>query len=376
MKTVKVLLPILFILFSVQKSDAQRYRTEKVRAYYVSFPMEPLSEEIVTYNSIINPGEIDFRFIEKDPPLVYTVSPTKNNYSSPEKCEEEYLSLRGYEKNAESPDITFTVDFDAINIREKKLQEKTGTFIENKQKVQRKMYLYDVTYSYGAKFIVQDKNGKVIFEEVFYNPEVTLTATVGDPIDGIGHNAFNIQELNEMMEKEFLGNYQKDKTKECLRKAEIKIKSAWAYALYYYDFSFATDKSTKKLNYDDLNLAVKIVTEAIEISNAEELKPVNELYSDKLAIESYCAKFDEAIGIWQKALEEADYEDRQARIHNNLAPMLYCNIATAAILKKDWDLAEVSMSEALQHDESVRYANWLKGHMNNLKTRYAVNGID
>lgn len=366
---------VVFVLLHIQQTSAQRYRTEKKRAYYVSFPLEPLAEDISTYNSIINPGDIDFRYIEKDPPLVYTETSTKNNYSSPEKCEDEYLTLRGYEKNPESPDITFTVSLNAIEIKEKKLQVKTGTFIENKQKVQREMYLYEVEYTYGAKFSLTDKNNNLIYEEVFYDPSQTLYAVVGDPIDGIGRNAFNVEELNEMLEKEFLRNYQNDKTKECLRKTELKIKSSWAYSLYYYDFTFATGTS-KELDYDDLNRAAKIAAEAIEMYNIEELKPVNELYTDNSAIAAYCAKFDEAIAIWQEALEEADYDDRKARIHKKLAPMLYCNIATAAILAKDWALAEKSIGTALGHDESAAYANWLQRHMNNLKTRYAVHGID
>ena len=370
------ILAILAITFSgLQPIAAQGYKKEKLRCYYRSFPKQPLDKSMKTFSCKINPGKIDFRYIEKKPPLAYVETGSKTNYSSPQKCENEYLTLYGYEKVPDNGDVIITLDFTEIQIVKKEPYTEKRRFIENKQGVDRLCYNYKVTYNYGAVFTITSNTGNIIYEEKFYDPNEKYVKLVGDPSKGIGSHSFTQTDLMNTFNNDFMVKYQKETTKQCLAKAEKILMSEYSYPIYYANYIISTDKSTKKLNYDDLNKAVAIMIDAFKLISDEEKKDVNEYHKDAAAVEACNSKLDGAIEIWKTALQEANYLDKKARIHRKLAPMLYCNIATAYIFQHNWDMAMENINMAMEHKESAQNAKWLMNFMTNQKERYEINGV-
>ena len=355
MKKSQIFVFLFLFVGCSQIVKAQGYVKEKLLVYYRSYPMKPLPTEFKTYKSIINPDRIDFRTIEKKPPLAYTESTkadgtVKTNYSSPEQCQKEYLSFPGFELVDQDPDIIITMDFQAIDVKGKENREIDGQLN------------YDVFYTYGAVLKIEDKNGNLIHKEVYYDLNETKKYVVGP-----GGFTKTMQDFETKRENEI--------TKKSLEKAEALLKSTYAYTLYYTTYVIATDKTNKKLNYDDLNQAIEITKEAFGMISADEKKKWDEVGKDEVAVAAYCAKLDEAIEIWRKALEEADFNDKKARIHRKLAPMLICNIATAQIFKKDWDGAMEFINMALEYKESEGTAQRLMNFLTSQKERYEINGV-
>ena len=355
MKTIKYFLITLLVFSAASQANAQNYKKEKLRVEYTSFPINPLPESTKTFFSIIEAEGIDFTTIEKQKKIYHEITnadgTVTNNYSSPEKAAKEYLALRGYQWDVENPDVILKMEFSGFDIKDREeVQMDLGLNIR-------------VQYTYGAVFKVLGKNGNIIFEEKFRDPEEVKEYLVGP-------NGF-IKTLQE-----FNNDYEVELTREYLQNAENLIKSNFGYTLYYIDHLFYTDKSNRKNNYDDLNKAVDIMKEAFDLITREERKPVDELYKDPNTLVQIKSKLDEAIGIWEKALEEADLDDRNARIHGKLAPMLYCNIATAQIYRKDWAAADAAINKALGYDESKEAAMDLQSRMSQLKKRYEIHGIE
>lgn len=355
-KTLILPTAILLMAASVIVS-AQGYKKEKLRLEYTSFPLEPLPEDYTTYYTEINPGGIDFREIEKNPPLAYTEltrgdGTVKTNYSSPEKAAAEYLGMRGYEWDEEDPDITFRMDFAEIDLKG------GDEFVDREGNKNLK-----ARYTFGAVFKAIDRDGNVLFEKVFSDSMEIQERTIG-----FGYKPQTLQE--------FYGDYQQELTVKYLEEAEGIIHSNYDYTLYFVEHIISTDRSTRKLNYDDLDSAVTHMQQAFALITEEERKSYKELYKDPASLEAIRAELDAAIAIWEKALEEADFQDRRARIHSNLAPMLYCNLATAHIYRKDWDKAAAEIEKALTYEESQYLAGSLQNRMKNLKHRYELHGIE
>lgn len=355
MKTIKYFLITLLVVSVASQANAQNYKKEKLRVEYTSFPINPLPESTKTFFSIIEAEGIDFTTIEKQKRIYHEIvnadGTVTNNYSSPEKAAKEYLSLRGYEWDEENPDVILKMEF-------------SGFDIKDREEVQMDLGLnLRVQYTYGAVFKVLGRNGNIIFEEKFRDPGEVKKYLIGP--DGFTKT---LQEFNN--------EYEVELTRDFLQDAENLIKSNFSYTLYYIDHLIYTDKTNRKNNYDDLNKAVDIMEETFDLITREERKPIDELYQDPNTLVQIKSKLDEAVRIWEKVLEEADFDDRKARIHGRLAPMLYCNIATAQIYRKDWDAADAAIKKALSYDESKAAAMDLQSRMSSLKKRYEIHGIE
>ena len=86
-------------------------------------------------------------------------------------------------------------------------------------------------------------------------------------------------------------------------------------------------KTTKKLDYTDLNNAAFDMEIAIEkyISNTE----------------AAMAGIAECANVWTAALEEADFDNKKARINKKVAGLLYINLINANIWLEEYDNVDV-----------------------------------
>ncbi|MDE0987464.1 MAG: hypothetical protein OSA02_08080, partial [Schleiferiaceae bacterium] len=71
-------------------------------------------------------------------------------------------------------------------------------------------------------------------------------------------------------------------------------------------------------------------------------------------------KLSAAIQLWEEALDEADYNDKKARINKKVAPDLYNNLILACTITGFFDKADDHYSASLRLDLSKRDEKNLK----------------
>jgi len=104
--------------------------------------------------------------------------------------------------------------------------------------------------------------------------------------------------------------------------------------------------NNKKGDYDDLETAMFDAKEGFTmlLSREEEAK----------------AKIGSAIEAWDAALQEADFDDKKARINDKVVPDLYNNLLFACAMIQDFDKADDYYAESLRLDLSNKDENNLK----------------
>ena len=104
--------------------------------------------------------------------------------------------------------------------------------------------------------------------------------------------------------------------------------------------------NNKKGDYDDLEEAMFDAKEgyAMLTSRPEDAK----------------AKISAAIGLWEVALNEADWDDKKARINKKVIPDVYSNLILACCMIQDFDSADDHYSATLRLDLANKDENHLK----------------
>jgi hypothetical protein len=345
------------------------YRQEKINVNVTQYPLNPLPEEFKTYNSKIYSGGIDFTYIRRVKPVAWVQTGNRNNYGSVELAEEEFLTLLGFERNITAPDLLIEMTLKNAEIKSKHMSSQKCTYIENKQRIESTCYNYLVTYTFGAALKVTDSEGNVIYEEVFHDPEANQKLILGwegrDGIKGHWSTSYNSPyALEEGIQNEFYGKHIYDYIHSSLMSAARKINGDYATFDYTKEFLIAYERTTKRSNYDDLNKAVELMREA------------GMAITERKDKSEYFHKIDEAIGIWESALQEADFQERNARIDSKIAPQLYGNIAVASIWKHDWEKVYSIIEEGVKVVGGM-LPSWkdLQNFALDMQKRHEANGI-
>lgn len=130
---------------------------------------------------------------------------------------------------------------------------------------------------------------------------------------------------------------------------------------------YLTAVSSKSVNYDDLDQAMKLCSEAFANSSEDDILPA----------ENDANNFKKAIEIWEKALKEADYDNKKARINEKVAASLYENLANIYSILGNFDKAK-EYSEKCKEIGGVLFKVRLKEFdefIEILKHRFEANNI-
>ncbi len=373
----KNLLSLLFLAITICVFS-QGYKKEKINMNMRYFPLDPLPEELTTYSSTIDAEGIDFKYIKLNKPAVWIESGSNTNYGSVEESERDFLILHGYDRVSEDADIRLNVTFTKPQTLNKELYKKECTFFENKQKIQTTCYYYDIKYTFGARFTVTSKAGEIIYDSLYFDPEKEYNIWLGDIeyANNLGAGSFTSQsELEANYKAKFEIDFFETQITKFLKFCRSHLMNQYGYPLYIKEWIIANDKTNNKLNYDDLNKATQLFTEACQEMTTEQANSFRNVFDNKEAVESYMSKLSEAIIIWETALQEADFEDKKARIHRKLAPNLYVNLALAYYLKQEWDKAIENAEMAMKYKESSKEAAFVRSQILDMKNRYEINNV-
>ncbi len=365
-----VLVILLLTFFSLSNAFAQRTKNENFDFKYVEEPLIGLPDLIKTYKVVINPGtnkligNVDFTFIRYQKQSAWYSIGASSNYGSLELAQQEFLNLFGYERNATDPDLIIEAWFEPLIIKSKKL-----VYHEYCHTISKPCYAYDLTFNYGARFKVSTKEGQTIIDTVFFDPKRDHRGWFGVGTSGLGTDVAGFLENNDMtfaypssaeLEHRFQNSleYNKSKiTREKLLQMEEIINDRYGYPIKEYKTRLTTGRSRKNRNYDDLDKAIELMKEGVAKFNEQ---------ADRSEWEP---QFREAVEIWEEAFKEADANDKDARIFNDLAHGLLFNIGITSIWLEDWEAVDNLAQRAAGLSQDRSYAARLVEFKNQRKSR-------
>jgi hypothetical protein len=363
-----VLVIFLLTFFSLNNAFAQRTKNETFEFKYVQEPLIGLSEQIKTYQVMIRPGSsqlvgnVDFTFIRYTKQSAWYSAGSSSNYGSLERAQQEFLNLYGYER-ATDADMIIEAWLEPLIIKSKKL-----VYYEHCSSISRPCYAYDLTFNYGAGFKLTDKDGNVLFETTIFDPKKDYRAWFGVG-SGLTDDVIRFKESNNMiiaypsseeLEQRFQNNIESFKaelTREQLLQMEEIINDRYGFPVKEYKVGLTTGRTRKNRNYDDLDKAIELMKEGVAKFNEQ---------ADRSEWEP---QFREAVEIWEEAFKEADANDKDARIFNDLAHGLLFNIGITSIWLGDWHAVDNLAQRAAGLSQDRSYAERLVEFKNQRKSR-------
>jgi len=365
-------LTTLISLILFQGLFAQRYKTDAVTIEYEQQPLQALPDDYSSYNFIISQGGVDFKYIRY--PKIYAWYETEvlgninSNYGSVPLAQEEFMNLTKYEKDSINSDFIIEASFQDL-----KITDKTVIRHDYCSDVSAPCYAYLLTYTFGARLKVLTSGGDVLIDTVYsdhnsiqkgwfgkMDAKISKENNAQQMFKEANGNIFGYKTTGELSarfqqnEYSFIGQL----VREVLLDMEELVVNFYDYPTKEIKLSIAHDRSTRKLNYDDINKALEDFKKGVAL--------FNESYEDM----AWKPIFKECIKTWESALEETNLTDRKARIHANLAPSLYGNIAIASMWLRDWVKFDEAIDQGLEIDPDKRYLENLRDFGYSIKERY------
>lgn len=359
---------MLMIWLSANLVFAQRTKNETFEFKYIQEPLIGLPEQIKTYQVMIRPGSsqlvgnVDFTLVRYQKQTTWYSIGASSNYGSLELAQQEFLNLYGYERNADA-DMIIQAWFEPLIIKSKKL-----VYYEHCSSISRPCYAYDLTFNYGAGFKMTDKDGNVLFDTTFFDPKKDYRGWFG-VASGLADDVIRFKESNNMiiaypssaeLEQRFqnsIESFKAELTREQLLQMEELFNNRYGFPVKEYKVGLTTGRTRKNRNYDDLDRALVLMTEGVSKFNEQ---------ADRMEWEP---QFREAVAIWEEAFKEADTQNKDARIFNDLAHGLLFNIGITSIWLGDWEIVDNLALRAKELSQDRSYAEKLVEFKNQRKSR-------
>ena len=352
-KTMKQIFLLLAcaITFGAQAQNVQR---ETMQVEYISRPSQPLPDGVTTYQVSVNQvykdiyeeelaqWEIDTKMAqenfdkemetynskgtgaklleralldEKKPQLVTPVKPMRTEKIFEPNIVGAKINLEGLTRADGGAIVNLEIQqFEAMPYedQQQEIKAKDGSVSYK--------YYRTMQYRQLVGMSVSLPDGSVVVDEVLGDPTLYSTFTSNKYASKSALNkSWNQTAINDRMSM-----------------TAVEGASAAANALLNDRLCFSTKKrpmtiyhakTTKKVNYTDLNNA------ALDMEMAME-----KYLSDP---ESSMAGITECVEVWSTALEEADFDNKKARIDAKMAGLLYINLINANIWLENYDQVDV-----------------------------------
>ncbi|MBK6265891.1 hypothetical protein JKA74_12685 [Marivirga sp. S37H4] len=338
----KILLLIAFVITIANQSFAQRLDKEKGRLKYTQLPLTPLPEDFTQY--WVN---IDLGYIFPGDSKTETLNKIKNaaSISHLEKTTNEGVELLVRLETYYKSEVVFgTVK------KDEKRDDKSVT-----------VTYYNVTFDYKYPLYF----------------EINLPGEV-DPLNsGFSNNSNQMvtyesklfktsKERNDWWNANYStlqGNLRTALLNANVSKLGNSLDNLYSYSKNSNYTEFVAVKKFKKFEYNDLDLALEKVKAAIE-----EISENDIVFNDK-----FTALMDEAIVIWNKALEESDLESKKTRINKKVTEAIYNNLCLTYVLMSEFEKADEVIKIAQETIGKRAIDSYIESFLNDRRARFEAN---
>jgi tetratricopeptide (TPR) repeat protein len=334
----RLILTTCFLFLAIGITFSQNIKYEPKDLYYYRYPLKPLDKSLKTYSYMLEDLGDDLAPWQRD-------------------SLQRALHIPGYKRVRENGDVKVELIVSALSITNKEVNDKPIDVEKNGNKSVMHQYWYDITYSFPMKIRVVAK-GQVITEQ-----DLAGFFTTQYYPQNRSSLSNLLQEYNN--DYSFKDGLRYERTEQ--RKTEVRD---WLFSNYGY--GMAGDRinvgyvKDKKGEYTDLQKAFSLLYGAMAGANRK-IDYWNDAFNQQV---------NEAIAIWETALKEVS-ADKNARIDQKVAAMIYGNIALAYYELNDFDKAEEWVKKitkaAGNNTEQIAYS--LKESIADKRARFAANGF-
>ena len=356
-------LTLCFFSLLVFNVSAQNIQRESVQVEYTSRPSEPLPKEVKSfsvdvtqtykfeYEAEMEQWAIDTEMArvnfqreseaysekgtgakileralldEKKPELVLPSQPVKREYIFEPGVVASKIDMQGMDKNEGGAIVTIDIQSFEGTSPEDHTQE-----IKDKEGNITYKYYRTMTYRQPVRFALTLPDGNVVIDEVIGSSKNYTTHTSNKYTSkGALNKAWNQTTINSQMSKQAVDA--------AMGSINNVLNDRFCFSKKTRPMTIYHVKTTKKVNYTDLNDAALDMKLALEkYYNAQEVS---------------MAAIREVVPVWEKALEEADFENKKARIDTRVAGLIYLNLIYANIWLEDYARVDVLFDEMRRLD--------------------------
>ena len=344
-------------------ANAQNVKRESVQVEYISRPSEPLPAGVTTYNVVVNQSyrdqfeaelqqwEIDTQLAqetyaadmeaynakgtgakileralldEKKPQLVLPRKPVATERIFEPGIISSKMDMQGMTRTEGGATVTIEIQYFEGSAPEDGQQE-----IKDKEGNVSYKYYRSMKYRQPVRVTLQLPDGSIAIDEVLTSSEDFTTYTSDKYTSKSALNkAWNQTSVNNRLS-------QRSVEAGCIAINSI-LNDRFCFSKKTRPMTIYHAKTKKKVDYTDLNNA------ALDM---------------KMAMEKYIDRPEEAaegiracVAVWERALTEADFENKKARINRKMAGLLYLNLINANIWLEDYDRVDALFDEMRRLD--------------------------
>lgn len=327
----KKLLLYTFLLLLTTAAFAQKKPNDKyfkVSLTEKRYPLKPLPKEVKKYKvNVSGSSRLDVEMLRV-----------------------KYFKFDALQKDDASPDVTLRVKLSGMRHTTEISRS------EKKRKDGSKYYYYGLTakYHYTVQYsVILNKTDEVIDEQEFVKED-------SDWVTG-GYTPKEVKKDWKNMRSKHLYKIEKKLLKKMLPKIQDRFKSNFLISNITRPIVLGNVKG-KGERLPDAKQAFDMAKTAIATYSKEGKKDAE-------------GKLNEAIGVWEKALEEADLKKKKARVNYRIARMLNYNCALAYYLLDDFVNCQKYIDACVQLKGIRRRAKKLKRWAEDKEKRFKVNGL-
>jgi len=354
---------LALVLLTAAVTHAQNVQRETVQVEYISRPSEPLPAGISTYNVVVNQTykeqfeaelaqwEIDTQMAqenydaameeynskgtgakileralldEKKPELVLPTKPVATERIFETGIIGSKIDMQGLTRTSDGATVTIEIQYFEGSAPEEGKQE-----IKDKEGNVSYKYYRTMKYRQPLRYTLQLPDGSVVVDEVLASSEDFTTYT--------SDKYTSQSQLNKAWNQTSVNNRLSQMSVEAGMVAINNIlNDRYCFSKKTRPMTVYHAKTTKKVDYTDLNTAALDMTMAME------------KYLDRP--EEAMEGIRSCVAVWEKVLSEADFDNKKARIDAKMAGLVYINLIYANIWLEDYDRADALFDEMRRLD--------------------------
>lgn len=345
-KATKDMVPFKYLRNPLQKFDAS------IRSYNVEAIIpwkEAEKQKEIEYNKELDKAEKEYeealyKFENRSAGTVIAEALTDNKATAPTKRSvakpiyrfvpenssiTSSVSLDGFKK-ATSNNITIivTLEDNGVVTPKKNVKDKEGV----------NYYSYQASIKQVLSYEVKDESGSVVYSSTV-EASNKAKALKSKEYKGVAWHVYKNEQWPAYLKAQKKALIEKN-VGELVK--ELNFRFGYSNVKTY---AKVFSGKGKKFNYDKHVLAATKAKRAYE----------NILLNKEEAV----SKFNDAITIWKAEITELDASDKKARINNEIAQALYCNIIEAYITMGEYKIAEETIDTlAVMSDLKKRFKNY------------------
>jgi len=263
-----------------------------------------------------------------------------------------YLKLEGFNQSIESA-LKITVDLYGFEYTEPQYKSESKKMYNSKTKSNyyKNYSWYETSYKHPINLKIETPDGQILFNETFSHfSEMKVISTA--KTEGSRQNMNRESYIKMLEDKAVTDN---------LKEINDFINDNYGFRTVQRKTEIFTVKE-KKHTYQDYKLAYISASEGY-----------GKLVSEP---EVGIKKLNEAIAMWETALEESDVENKKARINEKVTLVTYYNLADAYIHTNQFDKANNVMNQLMLLSDKrneIATMDAYKAHLADMKERWENN---